>query len=72
VLGLQQADDEVIFDAAARDGRVIVSADTDFGMILARRRTALPSVILFRHGAERIPERQVNLIVNSFTQSSRR
>jgi predicted nuclease of predicted toxin-antitoxin system len=71
VLGLQQADDEVIFDGAARDG-VIVSADTDFGMILARRRTALPSVILFRHGAERIPERQVNLIVNSLAQSSRR
>ena len=67
-LGIQHADDEVIFEAAAGDRRVIVSADTDFGAILARRRTASPSLILFRHGAERLPERQVDLIMANLTQ----
>jgi len=38
--GLQEADDVVIFERAAREGRVIVSADTDFGTLLAVRREA--------------------------------
>jgi predicted nuclease of predicted toxin-antitoxin system len=29
--GLREADDVVIFERAAKEGRVIVSADTDFG-----------------------------------------
>jgi uncharacterized protein YgbK (DUF1537 family) len=33
------APDSVIFDHAARDDRVVVSADTDFGELLARRGT---------------------------------
>ena len=34
-LGLQAEADEPIFDLAAKEERVIVSADTDFGAILA-------------------------------------
>jgi predicted nuclease of predicted toxin-antitoxin system len=47
-LGMQAATDEEIFDLAAREGRAIVSADADFGTLLALRRTAEPSVVIFR------------------------
>jgi predicted nuclease of predicted toxin-antitoxin system len=39
-LGLTAADDVTIFEYADREERVIVSADTDFGTILAMRNTA--------------------------------
>ena len=61
--GLREADDVVIFERAAWEGRVIVSADTDFGTLLAVRHEAAPSVILFRRGAPRVPQAQVELLV---------
>ena len=36
-LGLQHADDEVIFEHAAAEHRIVVSADADFGTLLAVR-----------------------------------
>ncbi len=33
-IGMQSAEDQVIFTQAALEERIIVSADTDFGMIL--------------------------------------
>jgi hypothetical protein len=51
------APDADILEHAARDGRVIVAADTDFGDLLASREAAEPSVVLFhrqtgrRHGS---------------------
>jgi predicted nuclease of predicted toxin-antitoxin system len=67
-LGMQTASDEEIFDHAARDGRVVVSADTDFGTLLALRKQTSPSVILFRHGSQHLPAEQAALLKANLPQ----
>jgi predicted nuclease of predicted toxin-antitoxin system len=63
--GLQAAPDAAIFDRAAEDARVIISADTDFGRLLAQRQSAHPSVILLRWPLLRRAEQQVTVILAS-------
>jgi predicted nuclease of predicted toxin-antitoxin system len=46
--GLHAAEDSVILERAAVEERVVVSADSDFAMLLALSRGSKPSFLLFR------------------------
>jgi predicted nuclease of predicted toxin-antitoxin system len=48
VIGMQGATDEDVLACADREGRVLVTTDTDFGTILALSGAAGPSVLLLR------------------------
>jgi len=60
--GIQTAPDSEIFQRAALEDRVLVSADTDFATLLAMREAVKPSVILLRR-APRNPTMQVKLLL---------
>jgi predicted nuclease of predicted toxin-antitoxin system len=62
-IGLASGDDVAVLAAAHEDARVLVSADTDFGGLLARTRAVLPSVILIRRLQQRRAADQADLLL---------
>ena len=62
-IGLGRADDSAVMARAEAEGRVVVSADTDFGTLLARSGSRAPSVILFRIAGQRRAWSRVALIL---------
>jgi predicted nuclease of predicted toxin-antitoxin system len=61
--GLGTAKDEVVMAKADAEGRVLVSADSDFGMLLARTGAKAPSVVLIRRGQNRRVDELVGLLI---------
>jgi predicted nuclease of predicted toxin-antitoxin system len=57
------ASDSAIMVLAVGDDRIIISADTDFGALLAHSRAAKPSVILVRALVDRRPPELAAIIV---------
>ncbi len=62
-LGLAGSSDSVILKRASDDGRVLISADTDFGQLLAHSGASEPSVIMLRREESRRAADQARLIL---------
>lgn len=66
-LGMAAAPDDEIFELAEQQDRIIISADTDFGALLAFRISAKPSFILFRQTDKR-PTTQLRTLLANLSQ----
>ncbi|MFQ5651993.1 MAG: DUF5615 family PIN-like protein, partial [bacterium] len=65
-IGMAAASDPEILELAIKDNRILVSADTDFGALLACRESAQPSFILFRQSDKR-PASQSAVLLNQLS-----
>ena len=75
--GLHQMLDAAILEKARQEGRILLTADLDFGYLMAVSRSQLPSIILFRlqdmrpvsvntHLAEVLQRFESDLVTGSF------
>ena len=67
-IGLHHAADEAIFERAAVEDFILVSADTDFATLLATRSASQPALILFRGEGSRRPEVLAKLMLLNLAQ----
>ncbi len=63
--GLLTASDERIFDYAVANELTVITADSDFAMLLALRRAASPSVVLLRDTADQAPDVHATLLLDT-------
>ena len=66
-IDLAHASDSEIFEFAAEHARVVVSADTDFGTLLALRNEQKPSVVLWRRQSPRRAVEQAAVMRGALT-----
>ncbi|MCF7551337.1 DUF5615 family PIN-like protein [Pseudonocardia sp. WMMC193] len=62
-LGLRAALDPEVLQTARDDHRILVSADTDFGALLAASHATGPSVVLVRRVANKRVEEMADILV---------
>ena len=67
-LGMQAATDHIVLEHARANERILVSADTDFGGLLARSGASTPSVILIRRLSGRRAAEQAAIILANLDQ----
>lgn len=64
-LGLESADDSTILQTARNDERVVVTADSDFGTLLASTKATTPSVLYIRRSSGRRVDATMELLVGN-------
>jgi len=67
-IGLLTATDPEILQAAAKGGQILLTADSDFGALLALGSLASPSVLLLRSADHLRPSEQAELIAANLPQ----
>ena len=66
-LDLGGADDEQVIAAAAAEGRILISADTDFGSLLALSHRRAPSVVVLRRAPHGL-DSQAALLISALAE----
>lgn len=64
--GMASASDQSIFQYASKNDLIIISADTDFGTLLAQEQYLKPSIILYRC-ADKRPKTQLSLLLSNIS-----
>jgi predicted nuclease of predicted toxin-antitoxin system len=63
--GMQAAEDVSVLERARLEGRVVVSADSDFATLLALQEASHPSFVLFREANAASAEQYANLLLSN-------